>query len=113
MKLEELVKELSLDVRSGSNGLEKEITGGYASDLLSDVMTRSQPGNVWITLQTHPNIVAVASMKDITGVIIVVGREPQEETLNKAIAENVTIMTTPMTTFETVGKIYELLNKKT
>ncbi len=112
MKLEELVKALSLDVKSGRDGLQKEITGGYASDLLSDVMTHSQPGDVWITLQTHHNIVAVASMKDIAGVVIVVGREPQEETLNKAVAENVTIMTTPMTTFETAGKIYELLKKK-
>ena len=63
MKLTELIQELKLAVRSAEGDLEREVTGGYASDLLSDVLANGEPGNLWITLQIHQNIVAVASMK--------------------------------------------------
>ena len=109
MKLIDLVRELSLEVESCKDGLQKDINGGYVSDLLSDVMANSEKGNLWITLQTHPNIVAVASMKDLAGIIIVGKRKPQEETVKKAEDENITIMTTRMFAFEAVGKIYHLL----
>lgn len=109
MKLQEIVKELSLEVKSHKDGLQKNVTGGYVSDLLSDVMTNSREGNIWVTLQTHPNIVAVASLKNLAGITIVGKRQPEEETLKKAEAEKITIMTTPMPAFEVAGRIYQLL----
>ena len=108
MKLTELIEKLNLDVRSAKAGLEREVTGGYASDLLSDVLANSKEGNIWVTLQVHHNIVAVASMKDLAGVILVNGREPEEETVEKAEAENLVIMVTEMPTFELVGRLYSL-----
>jgi len=80
MKIVELVEKLNLDVRSAKENLDREITGGYASDLLSDVLANSKDGNLWITLQLHQNIVGVASMKDLAGIILVNGREPEPET---------------------------------
>ncbi len=108
MKLTELVQKLNLSVRSAEAGLDREVTGGYASDLLSDVLANGEEGNIWITLQIHPNIVAVASMKDLAGIILVNGREPEQETVEKAEAENIAIMVTEMPTFEIVGKLYSL-----
>ncbi len=108
MKLTELIQKLNLDVRSAKADLEREVTGGYASDLLSDVIANSEEGDVWVTLQVHHNIVAVASMKDLAGVILVNGREPEQETIEKAEAENMAIMVTEMPTFEIVGKLYSL-----
>ena len=108
MKLTELIQKLNLDVRSAKDSLQREVTGGYASDLLSDVLAHSKEGNLWITLQIHQNIVAVASMKDLAGIILVNGREPEQETLAKAEAENMVIMVTKMPTFELVGKLYGL-----
>jgi hypothetical protein len=108
MKLTELIQKLNLDVRSAKADLEREVTGGYASDLLSDVIANSKEGNIWVTLQVHHNIVAVASMKDLAGVILVNGREPEQETIEKAEAENMAIMVTEMPTFEIVGKLYNL-----
>jgi hypothetical protein len=108
MKLTELIQRLNLGVRSAKADLEREVTGGYASDLLSDVIANSKEGNIWITLQIHHNIVAVASMKDLTGIILVNGREPEQETVEKAEAENLVIMVTEMPTFELVGKLYGL-----
>ncbi|KPL25426.1 MAG: serine kinase [Phycisphaerae bacterium SM1_79] len=108
MKLIELIQELSLDVRSAKGSLQREVTGGYASDLLSDVIAHGEEGNLWITLQLHQNIVAVASMKDLAGIVLVNGREPEQETIEKAEAENVPIMVTEMPTFELVGRLYAL-----
>jgi hypothetical protein len=108
MKLTELIQNLNLRVRSAKGNLERQVTGGYASDLLSDVLANSEEGNLWITLQIHQNIVGVASMKNLAGIVLVNGREPEQETLEKAEAENVTIMVTEMPTFELVGKLYSL-----
>jgi hypothetical protein len=108
VKLTELIQKLNLDVRSAKAGLEREVTGGYASDLLSDVLANSKEGNIWVTLQVHHNIVAVASMKDLAGVILVNGREPEQETVEKAETENLVIMVTEMPTFELVGRLYSL-----
>ena len=108
MKLRELIEKLDLKVRSAKNSLDCEVTRGYASDLLSDVLANSEDGDLWITLQIHQNTLAVASMKNLAGIVLVNGREPEEETLEKAEAENIVIMVTEMPTFELVGKLYEL-----
>ena len=109
MKISDLVGELSLEVKAYSEGLQKEITGAYVSDLLSDVMGKSQKGEVWITLQTHLNIVAVASHANLAGIILVGGRKPQDDVLKKAEAEKVLIAVTPLPAFETAGRLYQLL----
>ena len=108
MKLTELIEKLDLDVRSAKGRLDREVGRGYASDLLSDVLANGEEGDLWITLQIHQNIVAVASMKNLAGIILVNGREPEEDTIEKAQAENIVIMVTEMPTFELVGRLYEL-----
>ena len=65
MTVRELATQLKLEVCCGAAGLDKEIKGGYTSDLLSDVMGNAREGNIWITLQTHKNIMAIASLKEL------------------------------------------------
>lgn len=108
MKLKDVVTKLNLEVKTGASNLNNEITGGYASDLLSDVLAGADAGNLWITLQTHQNIVAVASMKDLCGIIIINGRQPEEETIKKAITENIPIILSKEPAFELIGKLYNL-----
>ncbi|MEN8263242.1 MAG: DRTGG domain-containing protein [Nitrospirota bacterium] len=109
MKLNDLVEELSLEAKTFKEGLQNEIAGAYVSDLLSDVMGNSKKGDVWVTLQTHLNIVAVAGHAGLAGIIIVGGRQLQEAVLQKAEAEKITIMSTPLSAFETAGRLYKLL----
>ncbi len=108
MKLEGIVKELGLEVKCATHSLDKQASGGYASDLLSDVMANSKKDNVWITLQIHQNVVGVASLNELAGIIIVNGREPEEEALKKAEEENIPIMLTKLPAFEIVGRLYKL-----
>jgi len=110
VKLSEVVEKLSLDVKTVNDSLTQEVTGVYVSDLLSDVMANSKDGNLWITLQTHLNIVAVAGLKNLSGIIIVNNRQPEKEITEKAQSENVTIMTTSLPAFEVAGKMYQMLN---
>lgn len=111
MKVIDVVKELKLDVLSGKSYLEKEITGGYCSDLLSDVMGNANEGELWITLQVHKNILAVASLKEVSGIIIVKGLTPDEETLNLSEKEEIPILSTTEPAFVIAGKLYHLLKK--
>jgi hypothetical protein len=108
MKLSELVDELSLSVRCANDALDQDVTGGYASDLLSDVMANAQKGNVWITLQIHQNIVAVASLNELAGIILINKREPEEDAVKKAEEEHIPILVSDMPAFDLVGRLYEL-----
>ena len=108
MKLKEIVDRLNLKVRSGEGKLDCEVTGGCASDLLSNVIAVAKPGNVWLTMQVHVNIVAVAVLKELGAIIIVQGREPAEDALKKARDENVAILISDLATYETAGKLYAL-----
>jgi len=108
LKLKEIKKLLDLKVVVEGRGLEKEVLGGYVSDMLSDVMANSQAGNIWITLQVHENIVAIATLKELAGIIIIGDREPAELTIKKAEKEKVTILNTSLSAFEVSGKLYQL-----
>jgi len=108
MKLRELVKDLDLDVLAGKNLLGRSITGGYAGDLLSDVLANSNKGNIWITMQIHPNVLAVASTKDLSGILMSNGRKPDAETLKRAVGKKIVIMVSPLSTYKIAGRLYEL-----
>ena len=109
MKLKDIVEKLHLTVRCGEERLDQEVTGGYASDLLSDVIANSKAGGVWVTMQVHVNTVAVAVLKELAAIIIVQGKQPSEDTLKKAREEHVAIIVSDLPAFETVGRIHSLL----
>ena len=108
MKLKEIVEKLGLEVRGVFKDIEGDINKGYVSDLLSDVLANSEENDLWVTLQIHPNIVAVASIKGLSGIVIINGREPAEETIKKAEEEKIPIMVSQLTSYELVGRLYAL-----
>jgi hypothetical protein len=108
MILRELVEKLGLSVCTPGMKLNQEISGGFAGDLLSDVIANSRAGNVWVTMQVHVNIVAVAVLKEHSAIILVNGRVPADDTLTRAAAEKITILTSRKPAFETIGELYEL-----
>lgn len=110
MTVKELTDQLGLSVCSGEQGLQREIKGGYISDLLSDVMGNAKEGQVWITLQTHKNIMAIASLKEVAAIILVKNRKPEEDAAQASNEEQIPILSTPLDTFEIAGKLYGLLH---
>ncbi|KPK96069.1 serine kinase [bacterium SM23_31] len=110
MTLRGIVQKLDLIPLGGTGeqNLDKKVTGCYASDLLSDVMANSKEGNIWITLQIHANVIAVATLNDLTGIIFVNGRKPEQETLEKARDKNIPLFMSKLQTYELAGKMYQL-----
>ena len=111
MTLKDIVEKLGLRVLTSKVAGDTEVTGGYAGDLLSDVMANGQPGIIWITMQMHQNILAVAKIKDLAGIILVNDRRPDEEIIRKADEENVTIVGTDESAFCISGRLYRLLDE--
>ena len=108
MKLQKLIDTLKLEVKAGKDRLNNEVTGGYASDLLSDVMANSQVGDIWITLHVHENIAAVAALNDLAGILIINNRCPDESTIERANQEGVPILVSALSAFELIGRLYDL-----
>ena len=108
MKLHDIIQELQLVVKTDDNTLSTEVEGGYASDLLSDVIAHAGEGDLWITLQTHQNVVAVASMKGLAGIVLVNSREPEAETLLRANEEKMPLFVSDLPAFELIGRLYSL-----
>jgi hypothetical protein len=106
--LTEIVDELALVVRTAPGKLDVEVSGGYASDLLSLVMAKARKGNIWVTLQSHLNIVAVATLLELAGIIVTEGMALDETTVEKANEEGIPIMTTDLATFTVVGRLFQL-----
>ncbi len=110
MKVTDIVDKLGLTVFSGHEGLGREVTGGYTSDLLSDVMGHAAAGSVWVTIQTHRNVTAIASLKDISAVIITCGEQPGEDTMAQSNEEGVPFLGTTLSTYELTGRLYSLIS---
>lgn len=107
MKLSELQSLIQAEAVSGEEKtVENEVVGAYVSDLLSDVMGRAKEGEVWLTIQTHPNVVAVAVLLNLAAIIFTGGQEPEAQTLAKAAEEGVVLLKTPLSTYEVAGRIY-------
>ena len=108
MKLDEIVKALDLSVKTGAGNLDTDVVWGFATDMLSDVMGHAEEGSLWITIQKHQNIVAVAVMKSLAAIVLTGGREPDEDTLEKAEREGVVILSSEQESFGLVGRLYEM-----
>jgi predicted transcriptional regulator len=109
MTLKEIKERFNLRVYACENELKKEVKGGYASDLLSDVMGHASEGELWITLQTHKNVIGVASLKDLSGIVLVKGFTPDKETVDLAISENIPLLGTDSEAFEFCGMLYNAI----
>lgn len=108
MNLCELVKALNLKVFCSKEYLDKEFEGVYVSDLLSDVLGNAKPKQIWVTLQTHKNIVAIAQLKELSAIVLVKGLEPNQATIQKAEEEKIILLASEKETFDLVGEMTAL-----
>lgn len=108
MKLNQLIEKLELKLQTPSANVNVDVAGGYISDLLSDVMAHAKKGDIWITLQIHQNTVAVATLKELAGIILINGKQPAPETVKKAEEEGVPILTSDTTAFELICELCKM-----
>jgi len=107
VNVKELVDQFSLHVAAGQNGLDRQIQGGYCGDLLSDVMGNAPIGCIWLTVQTHQNIVAVAVLREMAAIVLSGDQQPDQETVDKANEEGIPILLWPAAAFDLAGQVYQ------
>lgn len=113
MKLQEIIDTLQLKLLTDPKDFTALVpAGGYTSDLLSCVIAGAKTGDLWVTLQAHVNIVAVAALTDVSAVIITEDAQPDPEVIEKANQQNVTLFSTAQDSFQVCGKLFQLLGKK-
>lgn len=99
MTVAEFALKFGMEVLSMPDG-DREITGVYAGDLLSWVMGRAQSGDLWVTIMTNVNIVAVAVMADVACVVVSEGAELESDVIDKAANQGVNLLRTTLTTYQ-------------
>ena len=108
MLLTDVIDQLGLVVFSGEGNLEKKVTDGIISDMLSDVMAQAKKGALWVTNQTHENVLAIVFFKSLSAVILPGGLRLDEQAAQKAQEKNLPVLLTDLSAFEIVGKLYQL-----
>jgi predicted transcriptional regulator len=106
MTVKDLAARFGLQVVAGVDGLERRVEDGYCGDLLSEIMANAPEGCVWLTTQGHQNIVAVAVLRKMAGIIIIGGRMPDDETLQKSNREGVPILLASESAYQLAGRLY-------
>jgi hypothetical protein len=84
------------------------LTGGFVSDLLSDVLANGPKGGVLVTIQVHMNVIAVAVHAELAGVIFAADRRPEADVCQKAAEAGIALYVSKDSAFELVGRLYEL-----
>ncbi len=108
MVLRDVVNALKLTVRAGENFIDdKVIEGGYVGDLLSHVMAKAGKGQIWVTVQSHPNIIAVAVVTNLCAIIVSEDMPIDPMTIKRAEEEEIPLFSTKMNSFETVLALAE------
>ena len=108
MKVKDIIKKLNLKVLSGENKIENDIEGVYINDLLSYVMAHGNKNNIWITVQIHPNIVAVASLAEFSCIIIPENISVEKITVEKAEQEGICILQSTEDAYTICGRLKEV-----
>jgi len=107
MKLREIVEKLDLEVVVGKD-LEREVKGGYIGDLLSNVMAGAREGDIWLTVQGHQNVVAVALLTEVAGVVVVEGLGIDEKAIERAEEKGINLLRSNLIAYQLASKLTEL-----
>ena len=108
MKVKDLVKELGLVVLNKGD-FERDVEGCYIGDLLSWVMSNAQTNNVWLTIMSNLNIAAVATLTDVSCIILCENVNADEDCLTKIKMQGINLLKTDLSTYETAVKIGNLI----
>lgn len=107
MKLSEVRDILEAKVYAGEDLLNREVHFGCAADMMSDVLAFGKPGSLLLSGLVAPQIIRVAKILDLAGLVIVRGKEPLPETIKKAQEERIPLLVTHLFLFDACGRLYE------
>ena len=107
MKVSDLMNLAEARNLTAEVSVDREITCGYACDLLSWVMAHGEEGMAWVTVQTHMNVVAVAALAEMACVILPESIDMPEAILEKAAEEGLRVLKSPLSAYAICGRMAE------
>ncbi len=105
MKVQELAERLEL--KAATKMFDREVTGVYISDMVSDVIANAKAGNLLVTAQVHANVIAAANLVDTCGIVITQGKTLAEDVVKMAEKAEMPVFTTPLNRWQIATKLYE------
>lgn len=108
MRIKDIVENIPNTIMAGEAYLERKVSSGHCCDLLSWVMAHGSQNDIWITVQTHTNIIAVATLLDMACIIIPNNISVEESTIEKAEQEEIVLLSSPLSAYELAGKLYSM-----
>jgi predicted transcriptional regulator len=105
MKLKDLADKLEL--KPATKLFDKDVTGVYISDMVSDVIANAKAGDLLVTVQIHGNVIAAANLVDICGIVVTQGKAPAEDVVKMAEKAEIPIFTTGLTRWQMATRLYE------
>lgn len=112
INLQEYLNKIDHEVLNPEVSLDAiQLSTGYVSDLLSDVMGSAKDNMAWFTIMRHMNVIAVASMADIPCIVFGKNTTPEKSVIDKATEEGIVLIKTSLSVFESAGVLYQLLHQ--
>jgi len=105
MRLKELGEKLEL--KGVTQVFERDVTGVYISDMVSDVIANAKAGDLLVTVQLHSNVIAAANLVDICGIVATQGKLPTDDVVRMAEKAKITIFSTDLNRWQMATKLYE------
>ena len=105
MKVQQLADRLEL--KAATRPFEREVTGVYISDMVSDVIANAQAGNLLVTGQVHANVVAAANLVDTCGIVITQGKAVPADVVKMAEKAEIPVYTTLLNRWQLATRLYE------
>lgn len=106
MKLQEIADKLELT--SLTPVFDREVSGVYISDMVSDVIANAKAGNLLVTVQVHANVLAAANLVDVAGILLAQGKQPAEDIVRMAAKHEIAILSTALNRWQVATKLYEI-----
>jgi len=106
MTVNDLMERFDLKLVAGEKGLDRQVEDGYCGDLLSEIMANAPEGSVWLTIQGHQNIVAVAVLREMAAIVVTGGQSADNDTLHKANQEGIPILLWPGSAYQLAGRLF-------
>ncbi|MEI7668211.1 MAG: hypothetical protein WCI62_04405 [Erysipelotrichaceae bacterium] len=88
--------------------LDNSIEGVICGDLLSYVMGHGSMNQVWVTMQTHQNIIAIAALKEFACIILIDDNTLELDVLESAKKNHISVITSPLSAFETIRSLIQI-----
>jgi predicted transcriptional regulator len=112
MTLREIVDALGLEILAGGDRLDRTVAGVYCGDLLSNALAASHPGDLWITIQHHVNVIGVARIAELSGILLAANVEPAEPVITRADEMGIPLLRASVPTFECAARLHRVLSRE-